>query len=808
MNNENSYLTLRDLWEQFVGNIWLFIASVVVCVSVAFGYIATTAPTYMRTISILVKSDKKNQTGVEAYFQEMGVVQPQTDLGNEEHVLKTPMLMEMVVKRLNLNYNYSVKYNNLLWVDIYRATPFRVQLDESLQQGTMSFHFTTDGNNKFHLSEVVVNEVELDPIDGEYDKEIKVGESQFTIVRSGVVSGPIKNNLYSFSKSSSLSTARALAGALSIERRSKVATILDISITLVSIQKADDLLNTLIECYNESWVKDRNEVTLSTTQFINDRLEIIERELGSVDKNITDYKSENLLPDVGAVASFNLQSSNDNFRLQVELNNQLSMAQYILEYIQNEITSEQLLPVNLGIDAATINDQISAYNEILIRKNMLLANSSATNPIVADMISDLSYIKRSLILSVEEQINTLNLKIASATSQQQAAQQRLSNNPSQELYLMSTGREQKIKEELYLYLLQKREENQLNQAFTAYNTKVLSYAAGSSAPVAPQKNVILLFGFAIGMILPILYIILSSALDTVIRTKRDLEGVNIPLVGAIPMSGGADSDTSILGRLKRLFVHKGKKDESSKDQAVVNSGRDIASEAFSVLRTNLDFMIDKSDDGAHIIQLISLLPGSGKTYISANLAMSMALKDAKVLVIDCDIRKATLSKRAGSPKVGLSSLLSGKIDSIDDIIIHNSLGPNLDIIPVGVVPPNPSELLLKSRFEQMITHLRSRYDYIFIDCPPVEIVPDAAIIGKYCDMSIFVIFSGRLDKRVLPDIELLAKSGKYKRMTLLINAVKRGGRGYYGYGKYGYGKYGYGSYGYGYGSYGEKPDKK
>ncbi len=779
-NKDTSYITLRDLWEIVIGNIWLFSASVIVCIAVAVGYILITPPTYQRTASILIKSDDKGQSalGSAQAFESMGLVQPNTDINNEIHILSTPLLMNEVVGRLALNYSYGLKYKDVRWVDLYNEAPFVVKVDDALVNTNIAFNLTTDGEKNYTIIDLMINDIELGTdIQGEFGKPLKCGVGNITLEKGIYIPTDILDNLYSFSKDDILDIAMDYSSALSIILRSEDASIIDMSITLESKRKADDVLNTLISVYNESWIKDKNLITLSTTNFINERLSIIGQELGSVDKNISTYKSENLLPNMSAVAGLNLQSSSEILKKQVELNNQLSMAKYILQYIESPTTANQLLPANAGIESTSINEQIVGYNALFLKKNTLLANSSINSPVVADMITDLSYIKQGLVMSVNDLINTLNLQIKNSHQEELIARKKISNNPTQELYLLSSGREQKIKEELYLFLLQKREENQLSQAFTAYNTKVLSLANGSNTPIAPQKKVILLLGFIIGFILPIIVLILKSSLDTLIKSKQDLEGLNIPFIGSIP----------------HITPPKGGKKSNGPRVTVVSSGnRNIFNESFRVLRSNLDFMTDKSDV-AQVIQLISINPGSGKSFITINLGLSMALKDAKVLLIDADIRKATLSSYLNVNKTGISEYLSGENNNIDELIFKSQLHENLDILPVGKIPPNPSELLLKAKLGELITEMKTRYDYIFLDCPPVDIVPDAAIIGKFCNTTIFVVRAGLLDKRLLPDIEGLYESKKYNNMCLLLNGVRYSGKGYYGYRKYGYYGNGYGT---------------
>ncbi len=507
-------------------------------------------------------------------------------------------------------------------------------------------------------------------------------------------------------------------------------------------------------------------------------LGVIEQELESVDGSIAEFKSDKLMPDVSAVAGIQLQQTTINKNEQLVVKNQLSMARYIQGYLKSATGNDQLLPANTGIENSAIESQIGSYNELLLQKNLLMANSSENNPLVADMITNLIAIKEVINTSINDHISTLTIQLSNLQTQEDQNKVNLSSTPKQAKELLGVERQQMIKEQLFLYLLQKREENELSQAFSAYNTKVISVADGSPDPKEPKKSMILMLALAMGVILPSLYIIIKESFDTLVKSKKDLEGLNIPFIGSIP------------------YVPKSKKGKTSANTIVSAGNRNSGNEAFRVLRTNLDFMVEGTKTDAQVVQVISLLPGSGKTFISANLALSMSLRDTKVLIIDCDIRKKTLSKYVTNDKIlGISDYLSGKQQNVDELIIKGYMNENLDVLPVGTTPPNPSELLLKPRFEQIITLMKERYNYIFIDCPPVEIVPDAAIVGKFCDASIFVIRAENIDKRLLPEIETIYESKKYNNMSILLNGVKSRGKGY---GYYGYSRYGY--YGYGYGT--------
>lgn len=791
-NKQQEFLTIRDLWEIFIANIKLFITSVSIAVFISVMYFFITPPIYQRTASILIKDNEKGKSINSANaqgFEELGLFNSNTNLNNEIELIKTPSYMEEVVNRLNLTYNYYEIKNFIRKVDLYNNTPFKVVINEDLNKATISFNITYKDVNSYILSDLVINEEEFNNTFNLKNGEIlntKYGEIKI-INTALTVDSLIVDKSYCFNKKSIKEIASYYKSSLNVALRNKDAGIVDLTIKDANPYRAENILNTLISIYNENWIKDKNEVTFNTSKFIGERLDIIQNELNEVDDNISDYKSKNLMPDYAAVTGLHLSQSNETKALILDLNNQLSMAKYIQSYLLNATNKDQLLPVNTGIQSTAIENLIKDFNEQMLKKNVLLENSSINNPLVIDLASTLNSLKGVINKSVEDYIKTLNIQIQSAQNEDKKNKEYLISNPKQAKDLIGVERQQKVKEGLYLFLLQKREENELTQAFSAYNTKVVSLADGLSYPIEPRKTIVLLFALAIGIILPIVYLIIKESFNTLIESRKDLEGLNIPFIGSIPLVEDKKKKLS-------LFRKKSKKEETHN---VIKSGsRNIANESFRILRTNLDFITNK-ENRCNIVQVISLLAASGKSFIVANLSLSMSLKNgSRVLIIDADMRRGTLSKYIDSPKVGLSNYLSGKTQTIEEIIYKDLLQNNCDIIPVGVRPPNPTELLLNDRFASLINKLKEHYDYIFIDCPPTEVVPDSGIVAPFCNASIFVVRAGNLDKRLLPDVVSVYESKKYNNMCLVLNGVNYGKGGRYGYG---YGKYG--SYGYGYGSY-------
>lgn len=779
------FIDIQELFWLFLRRWRWFAVSIVICLAIAFTYTVITPPTYTRSASILIKDDDNkgaSASGMES-FADMGLFKQNTDAQSEVYILKSPQLMEKVIERLKINYNYRIKFKGVRFVDLYDITPVVVKLDSINESRELSFDITLLPSKKISLSNFILDKEPLYfSVDGHMSEILTTPCGNIAVYpTAGYVPAYIDETIL-FSKQPIKTLAKDYSKTLMVSIPEKDVPVISLSFIDSSIQRAEDVLATVISVYNENWVKDKNQITSSTSQFITERLSVIEDELGNVDDNISTFKSDNLIPDVTAVSQLYLTQSGTNTTQLTALQNQLSMARYIRAYMNHEGTDKnQLIPANTGIDNSAIENQIDKFNTILLQKNNLIANSSEQNPVVADMVKSLSSMREMILRSIDDYVSTLNIQINNSKQQQNSTNRKIASSPNQAKYLLSVERQQKVKEALYLFLLQKREENELSQTFTAYNTKVINLPDGDENPTAPRRGILLLAALVIGILLPAITLFVKESFNTIVREKKDIDSLNIPFVGEIPRLDKP--------KKRRLF---GKKVEEPAEVMVVvePQNRNIINEAFRSIRTNIDFMCPKIDKGV-VIMTTSLNPGSGKTFTSINNALSMVMKGARTIIIDVDLRRASLSTVVDSPKNGISNYLNGSINNIDDLIIKGALNSSLDFLPVGKIPPNPSELLLGERFSSLIETLKEEYDYIFLDCPPITLVTDTSIMAHIADLTIFVVRAGLLDKRALPDIDQAYKSGHLKNMALILNGIDLSSAKY-GYRRYGYYRYGYG----------------
>lgn len=767
------FIRIQDLWALCLSHWYWFLLSLAVFGGMATAYLLVTPPVYTRSASILIKEEAKGGSSSAEFsgLSDIGIFHTSSNVNNELISLQSPAVVQEVVRRLHLEVDYHTEGRFHQEVAYGMQLPVTLTFPDlqDLDQAALLLELCADGSAVLSCFERNGETLENKRVKCPLGKTVKTPLGKVKVASSPYYLPGMEVQL-KVSRSSVNAAVEHCSANLSAALSDEKATVIEVSYKDVSVQRAEDVLNTLIAVYNENWVKDKNQIAVSTSMFIKERLGVIEQELGHVDQDISSYKSAHLLPDVQAASNMYMARANEVSSQTLALNNKLYMARYIRNYLTGESGVGQLLPVNSGIENPHIESQIAEYNEKLLQRNSLVANSSVQNPLVVDMDQALAAMRRAIVSSIDNLLVTLNTQMRSLqqTGQQTTAQ--IAANPTQAKYLLSVERQQKVKESLYLFLLQKREENELSQAFTAYNTRVISPPAGRMTPTAPQRRNILMVALGLGLLLPLIILLIRESLNTSVRGRKDLERLTAPFAGEIPMA---------------CRKHR------EKEAAIVvkEHCRNQINEAFRVVRTNLEFMLGK-DGRNKVIMFSSMNPDSGKTFISMNLALSLAVKGKRVVVLDFDLRKASLSLYVGSPKNGISDFLAGQTDEIGELMVCGTLHPCLDVLPAGTLPPNPTELLFSDRMSVLFERLRSSHDYVFIDCPPVEMLADASIISKWVDFTLFIVRAGLLDRSLLPEIEKYYTEHKYPNLSVILNGTTET------YNRYGYHKYGY-RYGYG-----------
>lgn len=778
-------VSIRDIVISCVIHWRWYAVTVAVALIAAVLYIKKTQPVYKRDASIMVLEHNNKPTVLNQLlndYADFGFFTDNTNVNNVIAAIKSPDVMAEVIERLGLDISYSTAgtfYDKTLYG---KSLPVKIVLLDIPKDETASLHvrLTKDGGVK--MSDFVKNGKRQNS----YDQTCSVGQTVKTpLGRLSIVRQPhypsavAENNEIDVKKMSRNTATGCFLRGLSVEIGDKKSTILNLSYNDVSPERAEDILKAVINIYNKVWMKNRNEVTAGATAFLDERLAIIERELDDVDNDISMYKSKNLLPDVEKAYTLSMERADKNSAILIGLNTRLSVAGYIREYLTDKANTNQLIPAILGIEDDKIDGLITKYNILQLERNNLIANSGKNNPLIKDMDKSLAQLRGSVINSVNNLMVSLSTRISHIQNDEQKTNTDISTNPTQAKELLAVERQQKVKEALYLFLLQKREENQLSQSFNADNTQIIKSPTGSDIPLKPKKSMIMLVALAIGIALPTGIIYLLETTNNKVRGRKDIEDcITAPLVGEIPL---VEEKKSGLSALKPVA-------DKAYGIVVEHGNHNLVNEAFRILRTNIEFLSPQGD-GAIVYMLTSFNSGSGKTFLTINIAMSLAVKERRVLVIDGDLRTAALSGFVGSPDTGLSNYLGRHTDDISAIIKPLKDSRWLDVLPSGVIPPNPAELLASDRFASLLTELKGLYDYIFIDCPPIDAVADTSIISHYAERSLFVVRAGVLERAMLADLEKLYKSGRLNNLSVILNGTRYAGMPYayrYGY-SYGYG---------------------
>ena len=767
-NKNDQGLNIVDLFMYLASQWKWFLLSILICGGIAWYNYARAPLVYFRSATVIIKdpSNKASTSGLDRFDNFINKV----NVANEILQFRSKKLMREVVQRVHADVSYQIK-DGLRSNELYNESPVLVSLPDALPEQSFSFTMTLKDAKTVTLSD-------FSGIEAKPSYEVALNDTVAIIEGMNVVITATNylrdswlNTPIRVQKLPVESMVNYYKNALGIQQEEEEASILTLALKDSSPARAEDVLNTLITVYNEEAIKEKNQVAVNTANFINERLIIIERELGNVESNLESFKQRNQIVDIASSAGMYMTESQKYNADAMELETQLRLANFIKDYLTDPGKETDLIPSNTGISDMNIENQISLYNAAKLKRDHLIDDSSVNNPVVQELNNSLRAMKQSIIRAVDNMIVSLNVKRNDAQNREMRAQDRVTAIPTKERQMLSIERQQKIKEALYLFLLNKREENALSQAMADNNARVIDGAEGSNAPISPNRNRILLLGLLVGIALPGAVCLAILFMDTRVHGRKDIEGViSVPYLGEIPLDKEA------------------MKDHRKKVMAVKEQGDDIVCNKRRILRTNMAFL-SKKDKPAQVITFTSFNIGAGKTFIARNLSMSLAYLKKRVVMVDLDIRKGTLSRHFGHYHVGVTNYLSDNTVKVDDIIQHQE---GFDLIPAGILAPNPAELLMDNRLDELMNELRTRYDYIIADNVPVGLIADATIANRIADLTIFVVRAGKLDRRQLPDIEKLYQEKKLKNMALVLNGAnpERHGYGYsYGYG-YGYG-YGY-----------------
>ena len=776
-----------------------FVGAVIFCLLGAWLYLHTATPIYNVSATVLVKDDKKGgSAGMASELENLGLnglVTSSQNIDNELEVLRSKTIAKEVVVDLGLYISYKDE-DEFPAKDMYKTSPVQVNLIP--QEAEL-------------LDEPMIVEMALQP-QGSLDVNVKVGDDEFQkhFDKLPAVFPTTRGTLAFFQSPDSLLSketedvdsekkvrnitarinqplrvARWYCKNMTIEPTSKTTSVAVVSLKNSSLHRGQDFINKLLEMYNINTNNDKNEIAQKTAEFIDERISIISKELGSTEESLETFKRNAGITDLTSEAQIALTGNAEYEKKRVENQTQINLVEDLRKYMRGN--EYEVLPGNIGLQDAGLVAQIDRYNEMLVERKRLLRTSTENNPTIINLDTSIRAMKMNVDVTLDRTLQGLLITKADLDREASRFSRRISDAPGQERQYVSIARQQEIKAGLYLMLLQKREENAITLAATANNAKIIDDAIADEIPVSPKGKIVYLIALILGVGIPVGIIYLINLTKFKIEGRSDVEKLtSAPIVGDIPLT-----------------------DEKQGAIAVFENQNNLMSETFRNVRTNLQFMLGNDKK---VILVTSTVSGEGKSFISGNLAISLSLLGKKVVIVGLDIRKPGLNKvfNISKREQGITQYLANPEKNLMDLVQLSDVSKNLYILPGGTVPPNPTELLARDGLDKAIETLKKNFEYVILDTAPVGMVTDTLLIGRVADLSVYVCRADYTRKNEYTLINELIDGNKLPNLCTVINGLdlKRKKYGYYyGYGKYGK-YYGYGKrYGYGYG-YGETSDNK
>ena len=780
LGNSGSNINIREQVALYTKQWRWFVLSLVVILLFAFLYIRYTVPKYAAQAQLHILPDENSSADV-SLFQDLGVfTEGGSSVEDEIQILTSRSNLTQAVKELGLNIKIE-SLGKILDTEIYENPPFRINFiehDSVIYNSSLTFFLTIKSPTKYEYSE----------FEGEPGKVVDFGKQIETSLGDLVIT-PNQEKMSSYSDRDykiTIKSAGKVASSyklnLVVGTMSEFSQIVNISLEDPVQKKAKHIIDKMIAIYNRNGVDDRKAIADKTSEFINNRIASIYENLSSADQIEEEFKSGKGITNIAAQSDIYLNvSAASNQRLN-DVGVQLNIAESMKDYLDSQ-TGFEVLPSNIGLADPSIVNSVERYNQLALERQRLLKSSNEKNPIIVNLDQELEGLKRGMQSSLNGVTGNLSLEMNSLSKQLSTLNSRIYSAPRNERALRDISRKQQTTEQLYLYLLQKREESKIAYASAKPKSKVVDSAySNSGTPVSPNQPIIYLASFVLGLLVPFSIIYVNNVLDNKVHSKADLEKFinDIPVIGELPRLGKKDS------------------------KKVEKEDRSVLAESLRIIRTNLDYILKtKESNRGNVILVTSSVPGEGKTFFSSNLSSILGYAGKKVVLVGADIRNPrlytffdmetdnenTIFKKTPERKkrIGLTDYLSDEKLEID-ALIHHSLDlkdRNVDIIYSGKIPPNPAELLINSRVKELFKELSDKYDYVIVDSAPLMVVTDTVILSEHARKVIYVVKAGSTDKEVLNFPLNLKKDGKLNDLSFVVNSVKDSELGYGG--KYGYG---------------------
>lgn len=812
-NEEKSSFDFATIYTALILNWKWFVLSLIICMGAAHIYLRYATPIYQSAAKLLIKDDEGSRSSFKGgnsimSATNLGIISNSNGIDNEMEILKSRTLAQQTVYDLKLyvNYRHEGKLKDHI---LYGDQEVNIDMDlEHLKKlnAPMNLKITREGRN-YHVTgsyNVPIDNNSFNPEAVNIDKTFSALPATIG-TRVGVVRFT-QNGNYMLRDGESLKAtmiapeiaAGKYVGNLNVTESSKTTTIVDLVLNDEIPQRAIDYLKQLAIVYNRQANEDKNEIAVRTEQFINQRLEKINAELGSTEGQLENYKKRNNMVELKMNATQAVANADQYAQKLSEANTQVALLDELTRYMNEPSNRHQPIPSNVGLSDASATSLINEYNKIALQRNQLLHSASENSPTVTPLTAQLDDLNSSIKRAMTQARAGLRIQRNSIAAQAGKYEGQINNTPEQERMLTQIGRQQEVKSGLYLMLLQKREENSISLAATADKGKLIDTPV-FAGKVTPKNYMIMLIALILGLAIPAGILFLLEFFRYKIEGHNDVAKLtDLPIIADVAIASERAKTKA------DIVVHENK--------------NNLMEEIFRSLRTNLQFLLKQHDK---VIMFTSTTSGEGKTFIASNVAISFALLGKKVVLVGLDIRKPRLAElfEINDHHHGITNLLVKDEVNWSDVkeqIIPSGINDKLDILMAGPVPPNPGELVTRESLEQTMEQLKEHYDYILIDTAPVGLVTDTLALGRISNATVYVCRADFTQKASFGLINSLSMEKKLPNMSIVLNGVdlsKKKYGYYYGYGKYGkYGKYGnYGMYGskgkygyksYGYGSYG------
>lgn len=743
---------------------WLYcVIFAVLMLALACSYLYMANPTYRAMATVLIKDNNGQTSSVPnsgiASLQSLGLFPGASNVDNEREIIGSYPLILEVVDDLQLYLNFT-SYNHLKNEPLYKENlPFSIYVKDfttrNLTKDQLRYEIALVGKSGFSIA------ADHHEWKGKWGDVVPLPIGMVRLEKDKLTDSWNPTRSIKMTASSIEAVADAYQASIHAEVSNKQTSIIDLSLHTKIPEQGVDIMNRLIAVYQLSNIKDNNRITDSTIKFINNRLNLVGTELDSIEGNIQHFKQRNDLADLPTQSQSLITNAGANYKDLADKQVQLSITNSLIDYMQENKENDRVVPASLTIFDASVSSLIDNYNKLLLQRERMLLSATINHPVVQNLDNQIKNLKGDMVSGLHSIKHSLEAGIAQMQQNEGVLNDKIRRVPAQQRTFVEYSRQQSIKQELFLFLLQKREESLIAKSSTVSNARVIVPGRVATKPIAPNRKLILSFALLVGLMIPFVASFFRNLINQKVDHKEDIENnTQAPIIAEI--------------------LHN--KTPSEKDIVVTPSSRDSAAEQFRILRTELNYLLPGEDQ--KVILLTSSMPNEGKSYVTQNLSAMMAFSGKKVVILEFDLRKPKLAERLGIQyEKGFTHYAVGEAD-LSEIIYPVAEYPNLFIIPSGPIPPNPAELILLDRTKDLFTRLKQQFDYILIDSTPC-IVTDARLVSRYADLTLFLVRVGTTYKEQIKQIQSFYQTGKFPHLNLIVNDINRKRRKYY----YGYHKY-------------------